>query len=148
MKKKNFFNNQQNKQTKISFTNEIYSIYYKNLINEDNIYEIVEKFPEIKSFNELLSKNTCLYRLYIMTIENINCQLYQNAIFFADKLLTLTNAHPLIVFLLGECYFHNNDFKKVHSLFVKFKLLNYNQNFQILAARSLVNIHNIKKKKK
>ena len=36
-------------------------------------------------------------------------------IFFADKLLTLTDAHPLIVYLLGICYFHNQDYKKVHN---------------------------------
>jgi hypothetical protein len=43
------------------------------------------------------------------------------------------------VYLLGECYFRNGNFKKVHSLFLQYKLLNHNISFQLLAARALLN---------
>ena len=64
----------------------------------------------------------------------------KDAIFYADKLITLTNGHPVLLYLLGECYYQNQDFKKVHSLFQKYDMLNFNQDFQILAARALVSV--------
>lgn len=60
-----------------------------------------------------------------------------DAIFFAEKLITLTDGLAPFVFLLGECYMLNADFKKVHSLFVKYKLLTFNAHFTLLAAKSL-----------
>jgi anaphase-promoting complex subunit 6 len=42
------------------------------------------------------------------------------------------------VYLLGECYFRHNDFKKVHSLFLQHKFLCKNISFQLLAARALL----------
>ena len=43
-----------------------------------------------------------------------------DAIFYADKLVTLTENHPVFIYLLGNCYFENRDYKKVHTLFTKF----------------------------
>lgn len=131
-----------NKPLKINYSSEIYFFFYKylNPIDGANNPEIYEKIPEIRSFNELLTNNNCLKRIYSLVVENIQCQSYKDAIFYVEKLLNLTNGHPLAVYLLGECYYQNNDFKKVHSLFSKYRLLNYNQNFQILAARSLVHL--------
>lgn len=120
-----------------SYSTEIHSYYFKSSINE-TAPEFNEGFPEVKQFNDLLNYNPSLRRLYTLVIDNIHLQSYKDAIFFCDKLLTLTDDHPIVVYLLGECYFNNSDYKKVHSLFVKYKILNYNQNFQILAARSLV----------
>lgn len=133
------------KPMKINYSSEIFLYFYKNLNSSDVLTspEIFEKLPEIRSFNELLSSNVCLRRIYSLVIDNIQCQSYKDAIFYVEKLMNLSNGHPLVVYMLGECYYHNEDFKKVHSLFSKFKLLNYNQNFQILAARSLVNFHRI-----
>lgn len=71
-------------------------------------------------------------------MENLNLHNYPDAIFFCDKLLTLSNSHVAIVFLMGECYFRNKDYKRVHSLFENYKMLNQNVSFQILAARSLL----------
>lgn len=62
---------------------------------------------------------------------------YSDAIFFCDKLVTLSNNHIGSIYLMGECYFRNNDFKKVHSLFQTHKLLSHNISFQMLAAKSL-----------
>lgn len=42
------------------------------------------------------------------------------------------------MYLLGECYFRNGNFKKVHSLFLQYKLLAHNISFQLLAARALL----------
>jgi len=128
------------KPLKINYSSEILLYFYKNLNSSDGLTspEIFEKLPEIRSFNELLSSNSCLRRIYSLIIDNIQCQSYKDAIFYVEKLMNLTNGHPLVVYMLGECYYHNDDYKKVHSLFSKYKLLNYNQNFQILAARSLV----------
>jgi hypothetical protein len=125
---------------KVNYSAEVYNFYNRNFFLEgmQNNTELYEKVPEIKTFNEKLNSNPSLRRIYNLAIENIHSQSYRDAIFFVDKLMTLMDAHPLIIYLLGECYFANADYKKVHSLFVKHKLINYNQNFQVLAARSLV----------
>lgn len=73
-----------------------------------------------------------------MTIDNLNMHSYSDAIFFCDKLVTLSNNNLACVYLLGECYFRNCDFKKVHSLFQNYKLLAHNISFQLLAARALL----------
>lgn len=82
--------------------------------------------------------NECLRRLYELTIDNLNVHNYPDAIFFCDKLVTLSNNHIAAVYLLGECYFRNGNFKKVHSLFLQYKLLAHNISFQLLAARALL----------
>jgi hypothetical protein len=43
-----------------------------------------------------------------------------------------------MVYLLGESLFLNGDFKKVHSLFLKHRLLTHNIDFQVLAAKALL----------
>lgn len=79
-----------------------------------------------------------LRRLYDLTVDNLNVHSYADAIFFADKLVSLSNNHTGAVYLLGECYFRNGDYKKVHTLFQSYKLLSRNISFQLLAARALL----------
>lgn len=79
-----------------------------------------------------------LRRLYELTIDNLNVHNNADAIFFADKLVTLSNSHIAVVYLLGECYFRNGDFKKVHTLFQQYKLVGHNISFQLLVARALL----------
>jgi tetratricopeptide (TPR) repeat protein len=98
------------------------------------------EFPELEGFANVLLANECLKRLYDLTIDNLNMHSYKDAIFFCDKLLTLSNSHLAIVYLMGECYFRNGDYKKVHSLFETHKTLSHNISFQLLAARAL--LHN------
>jgi hypothetical protein len=86
-----------------------------------------------------LLKNPALKRLYDLMIENLHGHLYKDAIFFGDKLLTLSNGNLGIIYLLGQCYFYNNDYKKVHSLFMKYKVISHNINFQVLAAKATLN---------
>lgn len=99
--------------------------------------ELFESFPELLTLNNFLTKNSSVRRLYELVIDNIHNHSYSDSIFYADKLVTLTDNHPSIIYLLAECYYLNGDYKKVHSLFVKHKLLSWNINFQVLAARSL-----------
>ena len=68
----------------------------------------------------------------------MNLHNYTDAIFFCDKLLTLSNNHIAVIYLMGECYFRNKDYKRVHSLFENHKMLNQNVSFQLLASRSLL----------
>ena len=79
-----------------------------------------------------------LRRLYDLTIDNLNVHNNADAIFFADKLVSLSNFHIAAVYLLGECYFRNGDFKKVHTLFQQHKLIDKNISFQLLVARALL----------
>ena len=52
-----------------------------------------EKVPELKAFYDLLSVNTAINKLYEQIIENLQLYQYKDAIFFADKLLTLVDQH-------------------------------------------------------
>ena len=112
---------------KASFINELYHPFYSNTIENH--------FPELDSLQSLLT-NTSIKRLYDLTVESLQSQNYTDAVFFADKLLTLSNGNKGLVFLAGQCYFYNGDYKKVHSLFSKHKVLNTNINFQLLAAKA------------
>ena len=86
---------------KNTYINEIYTNYYKNLSLEGNNSEILEKYPEIRTFNDFISHNLSLKRLYEQIIDFQKNHSYYDAIFFADKLLTLTDAHPIVIYLLG-----------------------------------------------
>lgn len=95
-------------------------------------------FPELDTFPTIILNNECLRRLYELTIDNFNLHNYPDAIFFCDKLLTLSNNHVGVIYLMGECYFRNGDYKRVHSLFENYKMLGHNVSFQLLAARALL----------
>ena len=79
-----------------------------------------------------------MQQLYSLTVQNLNLKNFKNSIFFAEKLVSLFSSSAPLVYLLGECYYMNQDYKKVHSLFLKHKVLNRSHEFQILAARSLL----------
>ena len=49
-----------NKGEKVNYSTEIYSHYYKNLVRDDNHSDIEQKFPEIKSFHDLIDLNESL----------------------------------------------------------------------------------------
>jgi|JI6StandDraft_1071083.scaffolds.fasta_scaffold11101_9 tetratricopeptide (TPR) repeat protein len=113
---------------KTSFVSELYQPYFEDLAGGS--------FPEL-ALTTLLA-TPALKRLYDLMVENIQASLFKDAIFFGDKLLSLSGGNLGVVFLLGQCYFHNGDFKKVHSLFSKYKVLSHNINFQVLAAKALL----------
>jgi len=113
---------------KTSFVSELYQPYFEDLAPGP--------FGELDMIN--LLKNPALKHLYDLMVENIQASMFKDAIFFGDKLLSLSGGSLGVVFLLGQCYFYNGDFKKVHSLFSKYKVLSYNINFQVLAAKALL----------
>ena len=113
---------------KTSFVSELYQPYFEDLAGGS--------FPEV-TLTALLT-TPALKRLYDLMVENIQASMFKDAIFFGDKLLSLSGGNLGVIFLLGQCYFHNGDFKKVHSLFAKYKVLSHNINFQVLAAKALL----------
>lgn len=112
---------------KSSFINELYQPYYSSTMQNT--------FKELDGLESLLT-NQSVKRLYDLTVESLQSQNYSDAVFFADKLLTLSGEEKGIVYLAGQCYFHNGDYKKVHSLFSKHRVLNVNINYQLLAAKA------------
>ena len=54
------------------------------------------------------------------------------------ELVTLTRTNMMSLYILAECYFLNQDYPKIISLFNKHKILTQNLDFQILAAKSVV----------
>ncbi|EGR27540.1 hypothetical protein IMG5_194480 [Ichthyophthirius multifiliis] len=129
----NFRNKSQHKhiQYQKSYLHEIYGPYYT--LQEEDGLQYDQQFAK---FTETLeNENFC--RLYELVMENKALHSWADAIFYADKLATLTDGFAPYVYILGECFFLNTDFKKVHLLFQKYKVLNHNAHFQILAARAL-----------
>lgn len=61
-----------------------------------------------------------------------------DAIFFSEKLAFLLDSNIIAVYLLGECYYLNGDYVKVNYLFHKGDLLDYNENFVLLGAKSFL----------
>ncbi len=120
-----------------SYAAEIFNLYYSNSL-EASLFDLAETYPELKTLHEMLSNNPVIQRLFNTVMENYQAHAYKDALFFIDKLMTLTKNHASITYLLGECYFQNGDYKKVHSLFSKHNLINYNQEYQLLTVRSLV----------
>ena len=125
------------KQQRQSYATEIFNLYYSNSPDSPSA-EMIEIYPEFKTLNEMLTTNQVLRRLFNTVMENYQMHAYKDALFFIDKLMTLTKGHNCITYLLAECYFQNGDYKKVHSLFAKHNMVNYNQECQLLAVRSLV----------
>ena len=58
-------------------------------------------FKELETFETSILANECLRKLYDLTIENLNMHNYSDAIFYCDKLLTLSNNHIGCVYLMG-----------------------------------------------
>ena len=56
----------------------------------------------------------------------------------SEKLKTMLNEDPLAIYLLAECYFTDLNFVKVNYLFQKNDLINLDENFVILSAKSWI----------
>lgn len=59
-----------------------------------------------------------------------------DSIFYAEKLNTLLKDNIIAIYLLGECYFLNRDYVKVNYLFHKNELMDHDENFLLLGAKS------------
>ena len=54
--------------------------------------------------------------MFLKTIENYLLNSPLNAIFLAEKILTLLNENNIAIYLLSECYYLEGDFVKVNFL--------------------------------
>lgn len=68
---------------------------------------------------------------------------FESASFFADKLITLTPKPTFDqIYLLGSCYYHNQEYPRVYHLLQKHNLLNHSLQTQVLAAQALISSKN------
>jgi len=129
-----------------SYKNTLHLLYFgmhsgrSSTSEADRIDEIFKRMPEFKKFDKVLSQSSVLQRMFNTTMANIIENMPKNAIFYADKLKTLTDSDPISVYLLGEAYYQNENFKKIYYIFEKHNLLHKNDNYLILAAKGLINI--------
>ena len=100
--------------------------------------------PEFKNFEKALNEGVVLQSMFCTTMGNLIDQMPNNAIFFADKLRTLTFSDPIIIYLLGEAFFLNGNFKKIYFTFDKHDLLYKNDNYLVLVAKGLLRVKEYK----
>ncbi|KAK3256966.1 hypothetical protein CYMTET_33925 [Cymbomonas tetramitiformis] len=78
-----------------------------------------------------------LKKLRSIVQDCLSKHLYSSAIFFADKLVTLSEGAPGDVYLLAEGYYMNKQYRRVLLLLRGQNLLNANMHFRYLAAKCL-----------
>lgn len=80
--------------------------------------------------------------LWALTQTHFNYKSYSSAAFFADKLVSVTDSKDEMfgefVYMLGTCYYHNEEYPRVCHILEKFNLINASLKNQILAAQSMV----------
>lgn len=106
--------------------------------------EICRRMPEFRSFEKVLSQGFVLERMFSITMTNLIDHMPCNAIFYADKLQTLSENNSIVLYLLGEALFLNANYKKIYFLFDKHSLLFKNDNYLVLAAKGLIRIKEFK----
>lgn len=99
----------------------------------------IRSSPELKAFSDQIRSQDTYCRLFKTIMDNLSMNSPKNAIFYAEKLLTLTDRHAVVVYIVGECYFANGDWLKVYQLFQNSRLLYLNDNYLVLAAKALLN---------
>lgn len=100
-------------------------------------YQISTRISTIVQFISEIDNSVHYKDIFIKVIEAYMNHDGGNAVFYADKLVTLTNSQPLAVYLLGECYYLQEDYVRVSNLFEKQSLLYDNENYMVLAAKGL-----------
>lgn len=58
--------------------------------------------PELKQFAEIVRSSEPLRKVFRLVMENMASFSSKNAVFYAEKLLTLTDKNPTSVYLLGS----------------------------------------------
>eukprot|EP00197_Chlamydomonas_leiostraca_P013425 CAMPEP_0202878920 /NCGR_PEP_ID=MMETSP1391-20130828/32933_1 /ASSEMBLY_ACC=CAM_ASM_000867 /TAXON_ID=1034604 /ORGANISM="Chlamydomonas leiostraca, Strain SAG 11-49" /LENGTH=229 /DNA_ID=CAMNT_0049561209 /DNA_START=12 /DNA_END=697 /DNA_ORIENTATION=+ len=76
-------------------------------------------------------------RLRDLVHNSISDHLYASAIFYADKLVTLTNGAPSDVYLLAEAYFISQQHRRALALLRRDGMIEQDLRFKHLAARCL-----------
>ena len=91
-----------------SYKNALYYYYYnfmddsQKLLNPKRKEIFFEKFPEFKTMERILEESTVVKGIFDLTMINLIEHMPKNAIFYADKLKTLTENDPIMLFLLGK----------------------------------------------
>ena len=91
-----------------SYTNALYYYYYNFIVDSGGAGASKKKdiffgnFPEFKKMEKFLDESNVIKGLFKLTMGNLIEHMPKNAIFYADKLKTLTNNDPIILYLLGE----------------------------------------------
>lgn len=65
---------------------------------------------------------------------------WHNAIFYADKMVSLSVEDPICVFLLAFSHFGDRDFVKTHGVLSRYNLTYSNENYANLAAKALIEL--------
>lgn len=96
--------------------------------------------PLMEEFTSKIRNDSTLEAIYRRIVDDVLSLNVENALFFANKLVTLTKNQPISVYLLGECYFLAEEYVKITHLFTNHDCLNLNENFAILASKGLLKI--------
>lgn len=101
-----------------SYKNALYYYYYNFMeeeqfpLNSKKKESFFLKFPEFKIMEKCLEDSSVVKGIFDLTMINLIEQMPKNAIFYADKLKTLTNNNPTILYLLGNKAKKNQFFRK------------------------------------
>ena len=90
-----------------SYNEYLFHILYSHFKYNDNtegkpVIKLNNLSTELKEFYDTLCKSPALIKIYKIIIENLLNHQPANAIFYADKLRTLTKNHSIVIFLLGK----------------------------------------------
>lgn len=64
----------------------------------------------------------------------------QDALFFCEKLKTFMNDDKVVVYLLADCYFQDENYVKVNYILLTNEVSNYDENFVILFAKAWIKL--------
>lgn len=100
-----------------SYTQALYSYYYNFIQNEFSSAQsakkkkhlFLNKNPEFSTFDQFVTSSKVILSMFKLTMENLIDHMPENAIFYADKLKTLTNNDNIVLFLLGKWTKKKND---------------------------------------
>lgn len=95
-----------------SYTQALYSYYYSFIENDNEELSasikkksaFLSKYPEFATFDQFISTSKVILSMFKLTMENMIDHMPENAIFYADKLKTLTNNDEIVLFLLGKIF--------------------------------------------
>lgn len=79
-------------------------------------------------------------RLRSLIMDLMSKHLYSSAIFYADKLVTLSDSDQSDMYLLAQAYFLSKQYRRAVNLVTKEDLFTLSNRFKYLAARCLVQI--------
>ena len=108
-------------------------------MNKVKRFPLDKQMPDmVLRFNKKIQENEVNLKIFTKTVELYLNNWLEEAVFMSEKLKTMLNEDPLAIYLLAECYFTDLNFVKVNYLFQKNDLINLDENFVILSAKSWI----------